>query len=94
VGLSTTSDGVNIFNAAGTHIAGVSFGAAPVGATFDNAALLDGVAISTASIAGTNGAFSDGPETGSPGLIANVPEPASLSLLGVAGLALLIRRRQ
>jgi hypothetical protein len=96
VGLSQSGDGVNIFDALATHVAGVSFGATTLGATLDNAAGLDGVAISTVSAAGTNGAFvsTDSVETGSPGTIANVPEPGSLGALAMTGLALLIRRRR
>jgi hypothetical protein len=100
VGLSQTADGVNIFDSAGNQVTGVQFGATALGITLDNAAGL-GIsapagttptptdpAISTASVAGTNGAFvSPTGETGSPGT--TVPEPASIGLLmGAAGLAL------
>ncbi|HVW29277.1 MAG TPA: lamin tail domain-containing protein [Polyangiaceae bacterium] len=67
VGLSTSSDAVNLFNASGKHITGVTFGAATNNVTFDNTAGL--AAVSTLSVAGVNGAFvaPDGVETGSPG---------------------------
>jgi hypothetical protein len=105
VGLSTGGDGVNIYNAAGEIQASVTFGAATVGFTFDNAAGLNG-AISQLSVAGINGAFvsfkTNGPgpgtETGSPGTIStfsSVPEPTSIALTGIGGLlALVIRRRR
>src|SRR5262245_7896755 len=36
VGLSTSGDAVNLFDAAGNRVTGVAFGAAPASATFDN----------------------------------------------------------
>lgn len=96
VGLSQTVDAVNVFDSTGAVQARVDFGVTTLGATLDNAALLNDVVISTSSVAGTNGAFSDGVEVGSPGVIANaavVPEPASLALLAPATLALARRRR-
>src|SRR5262249_54036633 len=62
LGASGSGDQVNIFGAAGEKITGVSFGATPEPATFDNAVGIGGTetpppAISTASIIGTNGAF-------------------------------------
>ena len=67
VGLGATSDAVNLFNPAGKLIAGVQFGAATTGFTFDNRAGL--TTVTTLSTAGVGGAFlaSDGIETGSPG---------------------------
>jgi uncharacterized protein YjiK len=67
VGLGATGDAVNLFNAGGVPITGVSFGAASAAATFDNTAGLP--TVSTFSAAGVNGAFlaSNGAETGSPG---------------------------
>jgi uncharacterized protein YjiK len=72
IGFGTGGDQVNVFNAIGTHVAGVKFGAATTGKTFDNAAGLGSGAgpaptISTLSVAGQNGAFTVGSETGSPG---------------------------
>lgn len=98
VGLSATSDAVNIFNGSGTLITGVTFGASPAGpgfASFDNAAGLTG-AISLLSVVSTNGAFvaaSDIHEIGSPGA---VPEPETYAML-LAGLGLVgfaARRRR
>jgi uncharacterized protein YjiK len=67
VGLSTSSDAVNLFNASGKHITGVQFGAATNNVSFDNTAGL--VTLTTLSVVGVNGAFlaPDGVETGSPG---------------------------
>ena len=78
VGLSTGGDSVAIFDATGTLVTGVAFGASPGGAqplaTFDNAAGVGSASlplpvISTLSVAGTNGAFvsAGGAEVGSPG---------------------------
>ncbi len=67
VGLSATSDAVNLFNAAGKLMTGVTFGAATTNKSFDNAAGL--ATVTQLSAVGVNGAFvaADGVETGSPG---------------------------
>lgn len=101
IGLSTSGDAVNIFNAAGERQANVSFGAADASSpyqTFDNAAGINGL-ISQLSSAGVNGAFvaaNDIAEIGSPGTIAAVPEPEHYAMflagLGVIGMS--IRKRQ
>ena len=75
VGLSTGGDAVNLFDAGGSRITGVSFGAATTGVTFDNHAGLGSTAlplptVSTLSVVGVNSAFLSTtvvPETGSPG---------------------------
>ena len=76
-GLGAGGDGVNLFDASGALVTGVTFGASPSAspfATFDNAA--GSANVSTLSVVGVNGAFSvvDGAVTliGSPGTIANV----------------------
>lgn len=95
VGLSSTADAVNIFNASGILQANVTFGAADAISpyqTFDNAAGLNNTAISQLSVVGTNGAFvaaNHAIEIGSPGTIAAaVPEPESYAMM-LAGLGLL-----
>lgn len=102
IGFSTDGDAVNIFNGAGVKQAGVTFGVAD-GSTpyqsFDNAAGLDGVAISQLSVIGVNGAhiaLNNINEIGSPGMIAAVPEPEQYAML-LAGLGLvgaIARRKQ
>lgn len=93
IGLSTSGDAVNIFNASGVLQANVSFGASDATSpyqTFDNAAGVNGV-ITTLSVVGQNGAFlaaNDITEIGSPGTIAAVPEPENYALL-IAGLGLM-----
>lgn len=93
VGLSQTGDAVNIFNAAGTLIANVTFGAANVNATFDNAIGLSNTTIATLSAVGMKGAFlAPNGEIGSPGVI---PEPSTYALIS-AGLVfgfVVLRRR-
>jgi hypothetical protein len=105
VGLSQTADEVNIYNASGTEITGVGFGASATGVSFDNAAGIGSSTqpdplISTVSVVGVNGAFSSfnanagqPHEIGSPGVIAApTPEPGSALLLCVgAGLLSLSR---
>ncbi|RTL30385.1 MAG: lamin tail domain-containing protein [Burkholderiales bacterium] len=83
VGLSQTSDAVNIFTSTGTLVTRVDFGASALGNTFDNAAGLNNVTLTTFSAAGVHGAFTsaNGVEVGSPGTISAVPEPTSLALL-------------
>ncbi|RYG62502.1 hypothetical protein EON80_23000, partial [bacterium] len=78
IGLSSGGDAVNIFDAAGSRVTGVSFGATSAGVTLDNAAGLGSLylplpAISTVSVIGTNGGFrsANNLETGSPGNIVN-----------------------
>jgi hypothetical protein len=108
VGLSTSGDAVNIFDAGGTRITGVDIGLATTGVTFDNAAILGGTTlplptISTLSVSGLNGAFvSSIGEIGSPGSLSSpgsittaVPEPETYAMM-LAGLGVLgfrVRRR-
>ena len=72
VGLSTNGDGVNIFNADGAHITGVSFGASTEKVSFDNTAALGTYGtpptISTLSVAGVDGAYVAHDQLASPGL--------------------------
>src|SRR5438094_2688826 len=82
VGLSSTADAVNLFDATGARVTGVAFGVSNAGATFDNTAGLGSATlplpvISTLSAAGVHGAFHsvlDG-ETGSPGRRVSASSP-------------------
>jgi hypothetical protein len=106
VGLSTSADEVNIYDAAGNEVVGVGFGATTTGVSLDNSAGVGNAAqpdllISTNSIVGVNGAFASANaaagvpnEIGSPGVAGATPEPASLGVLAVGGTALLARRRK
>jgi hypothetical protein len=95
VGLSATSDAVNIFDATGALVTRVDFGASTTGRSFDNTVGLNNVTLTLLSTVGVNGAFTsfNGAEAGSPGVAAAVPEPAAwaLMLAGVAGLIVLRR---
>jgi uncharacterized protein len=78
VGLSTGGDAVNLFDATGDRVAGISFGPSTTGVTFDNTAGLNGTTlplpvISTLSVVGANGAFLTPQGTGSPGNINRAP---------------------
>ncbi len=80
IGLSSGGDSVNLFNAGGTIVTSVSFGASQGGPfpTFDNAPGITGLPITTSSVVGTNGAFTaagDANEIGSPGTIATSSTP-------------------
>ncbi len=89
IGLSNGGDAVNVFNADGNHLTGVKFGAAVTNVSFDNAAGLGSFTpplptISTASVAGVNGAFVAHDETGSPGTIVSPPPPPSVRITEVS----------
>jgi len=96
VGLSSSGDAVNIYDAGGALRANVSFGAATSLVSFDNTALLNNTSITQLSVAGTNGAFlSSINEIGSPGYAA-IPEPSTYALmlgLGALGVAAFRRKR-
>jgi hypothetical protein len=94
IGLGAGGDAVNLYDSGGTLQAGVTFGAATAGFTFDNTAGLSG-AISQLSVVGVNGAFNSltGSEVGSPG-IAVVPEPSTLALAGLGVAALFLHRKR
>ena len=75
IGLSTGGDAVNLFDAGGARVTGVSFGPATTGITFDNrnglgSATLPLPTVSSLSSPRINGAFvsANGQETGSPGI--------------------------
>jgi hypothetical protein len=74
IGLSTGGDAINLFDAGGNRITGISFGSATPNKTFDNAAGIGSTAlplpvVTTVSEAGVNAGFvsANGTETGSPG---------------------------
>ncbi|WP_231387362.1 ExeM/NucH family extracellular endonuclease, partial [Dolichospermum circinale] len=92
VGLSALGDAVNLFNANGTRITGVSFGGSTTYTTFDNAVGLGSTTlplptVSTISAVGVKGAFLSfnnalnvtSKEIGSPGRINNMNNLASIS---------------
>jgi predicted extracellular nuclease/uncharacterized protein YjiK len=87
IGLSTGGDAVNLFDALGTKITGISFGSSTSASpfrTFDNAAGNQNAAVSTLSNVGVNGAFSvtDGASilVGSPGRIASQVPAGAIAL--------------
>jgi hypothetical protein len=74
VGLGGGGDSVNLFDAAGNRVTGISFGTASPARTFENVTALGSKTlplptVSTLSVAGVNGAFlsANSAETGSPG---------------------------
>ncbi len=88
VGLSTGGDAVNLFDASGNRITGVSFGTSTTGLTFDNTVGLGSTTLplptlSSLSTTGVNGAFlaADGLEIGSPGTIASVNQAPTAVVL-------------
>ena len=93
----STGDEVHLYSPALVELAAVTFGAATIGFSFewDNAGTSLGL-----SVIGENGAFQatasgggvTGPDVGSPGTGAAIPEPGTAALL-VLGAAALLRRR-
>jgi phosphodiesterase/alkaline phosphatase D-like protein/uncharacterized protein YjiK/2',3'-cyclic-nucleotide 2'-phosphodiesterase (5'-nucleotidase family) len=72
IGLSSSGDALNLYNASGVLQANVTFGASPSAApyaTFDNTAGVNSAAVTQLSVAGARGAFfaTNGSEIGSPG---------------------------
>lgn len=89
IGLGGSGDAVNVFNASGHRVAGVSFGASTNFKSFDNAAGLGAFkaplpAISQLSADGVGGAFTNHDETGSPGRITNPPALPSIKVTEVS----------
>jgi uncharacterized protein YjiK/Ca2+-binding RTX toxin-like protein len=88
IGLSTGGDEVNIFDASGKLVTGISFGTSTTGLSFDNKAGLGSSTlpvptVSTLSAIGINGAFlaKDMIETGSPGTITSTVNKAPTAVL-------------
>ncbi|MDZ4821698.1 MAG: lamin tail domain-containing protein [Planctomycetota bacterium] len=94
IGLSTSGDGVNIFNGSNGPEASVTFGGNSGPMTFDNAAGLNNAAISTLSAIGVNGAFAAVNESTSIGSPGAVPEPGSILLLIVGAGAFAFANRR
>jgi hypothetical protein len=106
VGLSQTSDAVNILNASSVQVTGVDFGADSSSSpkpTFDNSVAKLGSTtqasdptISTFSATGVGDAFEShsGVEIGSPDEVTNAPEPSTRVLFGLTGLIVLAWRRR
>ena len=91
IGLSTSGDEVNVYDGAGNRVTGVAFGTSTTDVSFDNTAALGSAtspvpAISTLSVAGTNGAVTVGTETGSPGT-AKIPTPLAVTEVAPWGSA-------
>lgn len=100
VGLSTSGDEVNIFDANGNRVTGIGFDASVTGFTFDNTAGLGSTTsplpkVAALSVAGVNRAFvaADGAETGSPGgvdrtaPVVTVPANISVTTIVASGAA-------
>ena len=93
VGLSATTDAVNLFDASGNRVTGISFGSANSTTTFDNSAgagstTLPLPTVATLSMVGVNGGSKsfDAREVGSPGAITNTVLPfANIATVGASG---------
>jgi hypothetical protein len=94
VGLSSTADGVEVFDTAGNPVSQVSFGAATPGVSFGYNPTTN--SFGGLSVAGQFGAFTSADPLANVGSPGAVPEPASLMLAGIgfSGLAFLARHRR
>jgi hypothetical protein len=93
VGLSSTADGVEVFDSAGNPVNQVSFGVATTGVSFGYNPTTS--SFGGLSAAGQFGAFLSADPLGNVGSPGAVPEPASLILaaIGFGGLAFAARRQ-
>ncbi len=92
LGLSSTADGVNIFDASSTNIASVSFGASTTGVSFGYNT--DTLTFGALSVVGQYTArLADGAVPVSIGSPGTVPAPAAAGLLALDGIAAGRRRR-
>ena len=94
VSLSSSGDGVIVFDGSGTEVNRVTFGAATTGSSF----YYNGAsALTDISLAGQRGAYTSSGDTASPGVyVTAVPEPSTYGLIGagaLAGVAFVRRRR-
>lgn len=94
VGFSSGGDGACLFDAAGTILSQVNFGAATSGSSFfygwDAAGNLDPsytALVSSVGTIGTQIGFSSSGDTGSLGTAIGIPAPSAVALLALAGLA-------
>ena len=94
LGFSSGGDGACLFDAGGSILSQVSFGAATSGSSFfygwDSAGALDpayNAVVSTVGTIGTQVTFTSSSDTGSLGTAIGVPAPGALALLGLAGFA-------
>jgi Lamin Tail Domain len=110
IGLSTGGDAINIFNGADARIAGVAFGTATIGRTFDNAAGLNSLTlplplVGNLSAVGVNGAFNSVAalstgvplgtlDIGSPGVAAAVPEVSTYAMMLTGLFGVALLRRR
>lgn len=94
LGFSSGGDGACLFDASGSILSQVSFGAATSGSSFfygwDASGNLDpsyNGLVSTVGSIGTQIGFSSSGDTSSAGTAIGVPAPGAIALLGLAGLA-------
>ena len=96
---SSAGDEIHLYSPALVELAAVTFGAATAGYSFEWDATGASLGL---SVIGENGAFQatssgggvSGPDVGSPGAGAAIPEPATAALLALGAAALLRRRRR
>jgi hypothetical protein len=96
VSLSSTADGVELFDATGAEVTRVSFAVATKGKTFGYDPVTPST-FGTLAVDGQNGAYTatgTPSDIGSPGLPSMVPEPGAAALVGLGAVVALRRRRR